>query len=313
MPTARRWLWNAIGCGLLLAPGAQADMGRWCEPRALSAAEKQAGERIAERLRKSLPAAPQGWKIAAERIDVVAGACKSEASGRLVPQPVSVTIARRFLRNDPPQAPANAPAQPAPAQPLSSPEDQARAAELETSIAQLKRREADAVAAYQAARRTGDSAAQREATQASRQYRAEMAPLQRELMELRRAQSGRRAADSEARTHAAQARMAEARAHRRDASVSIQVNAAQAAMRGAEPVPASGASLALRERAGATHLLFGDWRHSGSFAMATIDESAATTRVQAVHVRIDGSDDMSTELLRALDLNAVKEVMNRER
>lgn len=47
--------------------------------------------------------------------------------------------------------------------------------------------------------------------------------------------------------------------------------------------------------------------------MAKIDESAATTRVQAVHVRVDGSDDMSAELLRALDLNAVKELMNRER
>ena len=306
-------LWRVIACVALFSPSVQADMGRWCEPRALTAAEKEAGERVAERLRKSLPSAPTGWTIRGERADIAAGSCKAESSGKLVPQPVTITVTRSFMRSDPPPQPASAPPQQAPAQPSSSPQERARAGELEQKIAELKRGEMDAVAAYQAARRTGDSAAQREATQASRQFRAEMGPLQKELMALRRAESGRRAADTDTRTRAAQARMAEARANRRDASVTIYANSGQGQMRAAEPMPVSGASLALRERGGAAHLLFGEWRHSGSFATAKIDESAATTRVQAVHVRVDASEDMSGELLRALDLNAVKEVMNRER
>ena len=300
-------LHTLIAC-LTLPWSAQADMGRWCEPRTLSSAEKQAGERVAERLRNSLPSAPQGWAIASERTDIAAGSCKAEATGKLVAQPVSIILTRSFMSSDP-SAAAAVPAQSVPTRTAASPEARARAAELERSIAELKRREAEAVAAYQAARRGGDSAAQREATQASRQSRAEMAPLQQELMDLRRAESGRRGADSEARTRATQERMAQVRANRRDASVSIYVNAGQRQMQGAQPTTVNGAPRAFRDRSGATHLLFGDWRQSGSFAVATLEESGSTTRVQNIVMRIDGSEPVAAVLLRTSDLGAIGELV----
>ena len=169
----------------------------------------------------------------------------------------------------------------------------------------LRHQEAAIGQAYREARRAGDSAAQREATETSRKLRAEMAPLQRELAELRRAGRDERAAASTARSQAAQARMDEARDNRRTASVSMHTNLRQAETRGARPVSVDGVAVALRERDGGLQLLLGNWQRSGSFAMATVDESLATTRVQSLRVRIDGNEAAAAQLLERLDAKAL--------
>jgi hypothetical protein len=132
-----------------------------------------------------------------------------------------------------------------------------------------------------------------------------MAPVARELAELRRAEREERAAAGAARTHAAQARMEEARANRRTASVSMHTNLRQAETRGARPASVDGVPLALRDGSGGMQLLLGAWQRSGSFALATIDESLATTRVQNLRVRIDGNEAATAELLERLDLKAL--------
>ena len=289
---------------LAMAAGAHADMGRECQPRALTAEEKQAADSVAERLRKALPPAPAGWATRDERTDLAAGSCPMEGgSARAIPQPVTISVLRNYVRQDPPaQAPrAEPPAQP----PSSNPEQVARAAALEKQLAELKGRESAAGRAYQEARRAGDSAAQREAIEASREVRAEMAPVHRELTELRRAMREERSAAGAAQTRAAQARTEEARANRRDASVSIQTNLRQAQTRGARPISVAGAPLALRDGNGAIHVLLGAWQQTGNFAVAHIDESAPTTRVHSLRVRIDGNEAVSDELLQGLDMKAV--------
>ncbi len=304
-----RQLWTAIACAALSCSSALADMGRECLPRPLTAAEKEASERVAERLRKTLPAAPEGWTVRDERSDAAAGSCPADSSGKAIAQPVTISVLRNFARQDAP--PAAAPAAPRPAaQPPLSAAQQARAAELEKQIAELQRKEQAAGAAYHEARRAGDGAAQRQATEEARKHRIEMGPLQRELRELRNVERRARAADGAARTRAAQARMEEARADRRDASVSIQTNLRQSEMRGSRPVSVNGVPLAFRDGGGATQLLFGGWRHAGSFALAQIDESVPTTRVQNARVRIDANQPVTEQLLAALDVKTVAEIVD---
>jgi len=295
----------AFACLVLIASSAHADMGRECQPRALTAQEKEAAERLGERLRKALPPAPAGWKTRDERVDAQAGSCPAEGNARQIPQPVTVSVLRNYVMEDPPkQAPAAA-AEPRPSAPAARPEQEARIPALEKQVAEFKRQEVELTAAYQAARRSGDSAAQRAAIDASRKLRAEMAPVQRELADLRRAEHGERAAAGAARTQATQARMAEERRNLRNALVSIQTNLTQAETRGARPVSVKDVPLALRDGGGGTHLFLGHWRRSGTFAMAKIDESVPTTRVQSIRVRIEGNEGAAAELLERFDLKAL--------
>ena len=296
----------ALACFALMASSVYADMGRECQPRSLTGQEKEAADRLGERLRKALPSAPAGWSTRNERVDVAAASCPAEGGARAIPQPVTVSVLRNYVRQDAPaQAAAAAvePPSPSPA-PAARPEQAARVQALEKQLAELKGQEAASATAYREARVAGDSAAQREASEASRKVRAEMAPVQRELAELRRAEREERAAAGAARTQAARARMDEARANRRDASVSIQTNLRQAETRGARTVSVDGVPFALRD-GGATYLLLGDWQRSGSFAMANIDESLATTRVQSLRVRIDGNEAATAELLERFDVKAL--------
>jgi hypothetical protein len=196
----------------------------------------------------------------------------------------------------------------APVAPVVTAEQEARAKALEKDLAELQRKERDAGAAYREARRTGDSSAQKEASEASRKLRGDMAPLHRELAQLRRQMHAARATAGAANTRTAQKRMEEARANRRDASVAVHTNLRQAEMRGARPVAVGDVPLAFRDGAGATHLLFGDWRRSGSFAMSRIDETAPTTRVQNLRVRIDANEPAGAQLLAALDAKALAQM-----
>jgi hypothetical protein len=295
----------ALACLALIASSAQADMGRECEPRPLTAQEKEAADRVGERLRKALPPPPAGWSTRDERVDVAAGSCPAEGGGRTIPQPVTVSVLRNYARQDAAAQTAPLKAEPPPPAPAARPEQAARVQALEKQLADLRRQEAAVGQAYREARRAGDSAAQREATEASRKLRAEMAPVARELAELRRAERGERAAAAAARTQAAQGRMEEARANRRTASVSMHTNLRQADTRGARPVSVDGVALALRDGSGGLQLLLGNWQRSGSFSMANIDESLSTSRVQSLRVRIDGNEAATAELLERLDLKAL--------
>jgi hypothetical protein len=289
----------------LMASSVHADMGRECQPRPLTAQEKEAAERLGERLRKALPPAPAGWSTRDERVDVAAASCPAEGGARAIPQPVTVSVLRNYVRQDAPAQAAAAAVEPPPPAPAARPGQAERVQVLEKQLSELRRQEAAAGTAYREARSAGDSAAQREASEASRKLRAEMAPLQRELAELRRAEREERAAAGAVRTQAALARNEQARANRRDALVSIQTNVSQAEARGARPMSVGGVPLALRDGGGATHLFLGDWRRSGSFAMANIDEALATTRVQSLRVRIDGNEAAAAELLERFDVKAL--------
>jgi hypothetical protein len=303
----------ALACAALLCTSAQADSGRSCEPRPLTEAEKAAGERIADTLRESLPSAPPGWTVHDNPPTLASGTCEEKtsakaASGKRVLLPVSVSVSRGFRREGEPAATAPAGAQ-APAQPASDAGAQARVEALQKEIAELQRKDRAALAAYQAARRAGDSPAQKEAGDASRRYRAEMKPLQNELRVLRNEMRAKRAGAAQAKTRQAQQRMQAARADRRDASVSIHANLRQQDVYPARRVDVGNAPLALRDGAGATHLFYGPWRRSGNFAVASIDDSGATTRVQAVSVRIDANEPMTEALLGKLDLDAVRKMV----
>ena len=295
----------ALACLALIASSVHADMGRECQPRPLTAQEKEAADRLGERLRKALPSAPAGWSTRDERVDVAAASCPAEGGARAIPQPVTVSVLRNYVRQDAPAQSTAAAVEPPTPAPAPRPEQAARVQALEKQLAELRRQEAASGAAYREARRAGDSAAQREATEASRKLRGEMAPVLNELAELRRAEREERSAAGAARTQAARARMEGARADRRDASVSIQTNVRQAETRGARAVSVDGVPVALRDGGGATHLLLGDWQRSGSFAMANIDESLATTRVQSLRVRIDGNEAATAELLERFDVKAL--------
>ncbi len=63
----------AFACLALAASAALADMGRECQPRALTPAEKDAADKVAQRLLTALPAAPAGWSVRDERTDTAAG------------------------------------------------------------------------------------------------------------------------------------------------------------------------------------------------------------------------------------------------
>jgi hypothetical protein len=292
----------ALACLALVASSAYADMGRECQPRSLTAQEKEAADRLGDRLRKVLPSAPAGWSTRDERVDVAAASCPAEGGARAIPQPVTVSVLRNYLRQDAPASAAAAKVEPPP--PVPSSEQAARVQALEKQLMELRRQEAAIGTAYREARRAGNSEAQREATEASRKLRADMQPVHRELAELRRAEREERAAAGAARTQAAHARMEEALANRRTASVSIQSNLRQAEARGARAVPVDGVPVALRD-GGGTQLLLGDWQHSGRFALANIDESLATTRVQSLRVRIDGNEAVAAELLERFDVKAL--------
>lgn len=284
--------------------------GGSCLPRALTPAEKAMGDRVAARLRPMLPAPPPGWKIRdADLSDIASGTCLSSKTKKMEPQPVSILVHRTFLRTDPPAAPAAAtPTAVAPAA-LPDPEAEARAQALEKQITALKVKEQEAGRAYTAARVKGDSEAQRIAIAEQREQRTAQGPLLKELSEIRTAQRLQREAQNKANTDAAFAHAREELANRPVASVSILVNSDQASARAAKPVTVPGVSLALHDTGGTTHLLFGNWKQFGTMAANPFDESAPTTRVQDVIVDITGSDAVTDQLLKKLDLTAISNLM----
>jgi hypothetical protein len=270
------------------------------------------GERVAAKLRPLLPSAPPGWKIVdADHSDVASGTCLDSATKKMVPQPVSVLVSRKFMRTDPP--PATAAAQPKPVAPAAAPDPnaEARAAALEQQINALKVKEQEASRAYTAARVKGDSEAQRKASQEAREHRAAQGPLQKELMEIRTGQRSQREAANKANTDAAFARAKEELANRPVALVAILVNSDQATARAAKVVTVPGVDLALRDSGGKSHLLFGNWKQFGSLAANPFDPSLPTTRVQDAIVDITGSDAVTEELLKKLDLSAIRSLMER--
>jgi hypothetical protein len=295
----------------LLSTGLHAAGGS-CLPRALTTAEKAMGKRVAAALLPLLPPAPPGWKIVdADHTDAASGTCLDSATKKMVPQPVSVLVSRKFMRTDPPAAtPA---AQPKPETPAAAPDAnaEARAAALEQQINALKVKEQEASRAYTAARVKGDSEAQRKASQEAREHRAAQGPLQKELLEIRAAQRVQNNAASKASTDAAFARAKEELANRPVASVAILVNSDQASVRAAKVLTVPGVDLALRDSNGKSHLLFGKWKQFGSLAANPFDPSLPTTRVQDAIVDITGSDLVVEQLTMKLDLSTIRALIGR--
>jgi hypothetical protein len=139
-----------------------------------------------------------------------------------------------------------------------------------------------------------------------------MGPLRKELTELRGGQHWQQEAHNNAATQAAFARAEEARANRRDARVTLIANSGQMQVRGAQPVSISGVPLALRDARGRTHLLFGEWRHTGNFAEHPNDESAPTTRVQDASAGIDANDALTEHFLKTLDLRLMQSIVEKK-
>jgi hypothetical protein len=273
------------------------------------------GDRVAARLLSLLPAPPPGWKIRdMDLSDIASGNCPSPTTKKMTPQPVSVLVRRTFERTDPP--PANTAATPSPAAPAApvQPDAQAetRALALEQQITALKVKEQEAGRSYVAARVKGDSEAQKKAIEEQRGYRTAQAPFIKELSEIRTAQRLKREVQNKASTDAAVAHAREELANRPVAQVAILINSDQAVVRASKPVAApAGVSLALRDSSGKTHLFLGNWKHLGNFAGNAFDEAAPTTRVQDAIVEVTGSDAVTDQLLKKIDLNAVTNLIER--
>ena len=286
-------------------------VGGSCLPRALTAAEKQAGERVAVKLRPLLPSAPAGWKVdGADATDIASGSCLE--GGKSVPQPVSVQVRRSFRREgQPPASPAtNLPA-PRPA-PTPDAQLQARMQALEQQIKELKRQEAETTTAYQAARRVGDSPAQREAIARGRDIRRAMdAPL-KELKEIQAAERQQRNAENARLHEAAVAQTQTMLANRRTAHISINTNSGRALARASEVVTITGIPLAITQPGLSTNLLFGTgWTHRGHEAYRPWAQGAPTSRVQDVNVGVDGNDEVMRALIGQLDFAALNGLIER--
>ena len=285
----------AVACSLVVASRARADFDRHCEERPLDAAEQAAAARAASALRTALPDAPTGWKVLDDTERVSAIACEVVGKtwapgGKLVPQPVSVYVHRKYLRSGPPPAVSAETAPPPVKAAAAAGPDTARRKELEARLAELQRSRKDAVREYQEARQARDGAAQQTARRRDQELALAMRPVQEELSKLRRAESGARAAESEARTAVAVAHARAVEERRTDASVSITANLAWVQLHGAEVFDAPGADVAIRKSGGVV-LLVGPWsfgRGEGA-AGAKIDDSAPRTRVQTIAVEIAGN------------------------
>ena len=279
----------------LVASRARADFERHCEDRPLDAVERTAAARVLSAFRTALPEAPAGWTVLKDSERVSGVACEIAGKtwvpgGKLVPQPISVSIHRQYLRSGaPPRAAAET--APVPVKPATTAGgDPARRKELEARLAELQRNRKDAVREYQEARRARDSAAQDAARRRDKEISLAMRPVQEELSKLRRAEAGVRAAESEALTAAAVAQDRAAEERRTDASVSITANLAWVQVQGAEALDAPGADVAIR-KSGGLILLVGPWKfgRGDTAAGATIDESAPRSRVQSIAVEISGN------------------------
>jgi hypothetical protein len=296
---------------------ARADFDRHCEERPLDAAERAAAARLQSAFRAALPDAPAGWTVREDGERASAVACELAGKtwapgGKLVPQPVSISVHRRYDRPAPP-ASAAADAGPAPVKAAAAASgDPARRKELEARLDDLQRSRKDAAREYQEARRAGDRAALDAARRRDRELADAIRPVQEELSKLRRAQAGARAAESEARTAAAVAQRRAAEERRTDASVSITANLAAFQVRGAEALDAAGADVALRTTEGLA-LLLGPWRfgRGDGAAIATLDASAPRARVQTIAVEIAGNAATAEALRDEVRLAALRPLVGR--
>jgi hypothetical protein len=286
--------------------------GGSCLPRTLTPAEKQAGERVVARLRPLLPPAPAGWRIdGPDAIDIASGSCLDATTHKSVPQPVSAQVQRTFVREGPPPvaAPVNARPTP-PAAP--DPQTQARARTLEQQIAELKRQEQAASAAYTAARRAGDGAGVRAAQAQGREVRRAMEVPLTELMEIRKAERLQRQAENAASHEAAVAQTKAMLANRRIAHVILTTNSGRALARAARPISIPGTALAISQPGFSTHLLFGKgWTFHANQAYRDWAPSAPLSRVQDVNVQVDGNDEVMQALISSLDLRALDAIIER--
>ena len=287
-------------------------VGGSCRPRTLTKDEQLAAERVLARMRPLLPPAPPGWKIdKADTSDIGSGSCMN-GKGTSVPQPVSVMVARRFRRDSPPPtAPAAPPVAPQPSAPASDPQRQARIKALEQQIAELQRQEAAVTADYQAARRAGDSPAQRAATEKSREIRSAMSIPRKELMELRRAEHQDREVSNAQLHDRAVAQTQASLANRRVANVAIYTNSGRALSRASQVIAVAGAALAITQPGFSTNLLFGNgWTHARHEAHRAW-ETGSLSRVQDVNVSLDGNAEVMAALIRALDMSALNALIER--
>ena len=287
--------------------------GGSCRPRALTAAEKQAGERVLARLRPLLPSAPAGWRIdGADATDIASGSCLDAKTHKSEPQPVSVQVRRRFVRDSPPPATAATPAPATTPRPAVDPQMQARTKVLEQQIAELKRQEQEIAAAYRAASVAGNSAAKQRASADSRELRIAMQAPQKELMQIREAERRQRAAQAAVLHETAVAQTKASLGNRRVTNVSLNANSGRALARASKVVDVPGTAMAIVVPGLSTNLLFGSgWTHMTHQAFRPWDPQAPLTRVQDVNVALDGPEEVMQALIRTLDLKALDALIER--
>lgn len=289
----------------IVASQARADFERHCEDRPLDVAERAAAARVVSAFRAALPGAPAGWTVLKNSEQVSGVACAAAGTtwvpgGKLVPQPISISVHRTYVRSEaPPPAAAEVARAPSPA--AKGGDDAARKKELEAKLTELQQNRQNAVREYQGARQAGDRAGQDAARRRDREIALAIRPVQEELSKLRQAESRARAAELEEHTAAAVAQNRAAEERRTDASVSITANLAWLQLQGeaGELLDAPGADAAIRKSSGIV-LLVGPWRfgRGDAAAGATIDAAAPRTRVQSIAVEIRGNR-ATTESLRS--------------
>ena len=110
-----------------------------------------------------------------------------EGSSRTMAQRVMVSVLRNYVPQDPPKQAPTAAAEPRPTAPAARPEREARIQALEKQVAEFKRQEVELTAATKRSGALATARCSARPIEASRKLRAEMAPVQRELGDLRRA------------------------------------------------------------------------------------------------------------------------------
>lgn len=264
----------------------------FCGGRELTAAETAEVTRVMEVLRKALSAAPAGWSIQSNDAGV-------DCLGSSKPGPAPIFYMRSYLHI----APSGQP---------SAQEQQAHVKEIEQRLAALRAQEQQAASGVVAARAARDQKAAQDAQQRIRDLRQQQGAALKELTATR----------NEAQRAAGERKNAEyVAAQKKENSASFSVSTNRDSFShvypGGRQIKVAGVPLAIEDARNdgfvVTQLYFGRTvpaAPTGTQAVkVTLDASAPITDVQALVVRINGWPEVTAQLLRGLDIAAVKSLV----
>jgi hypothetical protein len=278
-----------------LATGPAQAAGKYFCVRELTPEETAEVTRVIQVLGKALSAAPAGWSIRSDDTGV-------DCFGMSKPGPVPVFYMRSYLH----LAPSGQP---------SAQEQQAHIKEIEQRLAALRAQEQQTASKVTAARAARDQGAVQAIQQQIRDLRQQQGAALRELTDAR----------NQAQRSAGERRNAEdLAAHKKENSASFSVSTNRDSFSyiypGGKQIKVAGVPLAIQDTRNdgfvVTQLYFGRNAPAAptgqQVVKVPIDGSAPITDVQAIVVRINGWPDVTEQLLKGLDVAAVKTLVKRK-